>query len=1170
MATYQFSALSDGQAIAFSPTVDVLNFDQSAIAAADIRVTLSGSNVVVTHLASGKDLTLQNVSPLQLATSNVTFANGSRLLFGDNSPGTAADNAANTLTGTSGRDLISGFGGDDTIVATAGGGDAVDGGAGRDSLTYMTATGAVMVDFLAGTMSGGGLATTAFTNIERVVTGDFNDQLTGNAAAQNLTARSGLDTLWGAGGIDTLWGGTGADTFVFREMGSGNADNIGDWTSGSDKISLDAAVFTALGSGGNFAAGDARFWSSSSGTAHDANDRIIYNTTTRQVFYDADGSGSGGAQHIATLQSGATLAATDITVQGSSGPGPLVGTEGDDTLTGTEGDDTIDGRGGNDVLTGMDGNDSLLGGAGNDLLDGLSGSVPDFIYTLEDPSRGRLDTLNGGLGNDTFRPSGEDLLSDPGGTDTVIATDMNWTLGAGFENLVLNNDASESGFVGIGNELGNHISASWAGSRLEGRGGDDTLVAAGGQGSNNTLLGQDGNDSLVGDSLPDLLDGGAGNDTLSGGRFDDYADTLVGGTGVDTFVVNPPASSSPAYDVFSDFTSGTDKLRLDGNDFAAIGPSGNFAPDDERFYAAPGATSGHDATDRVVFNTTTGEVFYDDDGSGGGTAQLIAFVDDLAAVDIVVINGGSSGRVINGTAGDDTLRGGTGNDTLNGLGGDDFLDGGPGNDTLDGGSGNDTLVGDRGTDLLLGRDGNDVLFGDVDGVQDTLDGGTGDDLYVVQESAEIVAADAGGIDMIEAYDMDWTLAAGFENLRLRSVNASGLVRQVGTGNALDNVMDSSMESELYGLGGDDMLSVVNGADNILDGGTGNDTLQGASNADDSFHFSVAPGAANADLVAGFTSGIDDIGLDSTAHAGIGTAGRFSAGDARFWSSGTGTAHDADDRVVYNTSTGQLWYDADGTGAASAQLIATLQAAPALAASDIFVFGTGGPGGSVINGTAGNDTVADTPGNDTINGLGGNDTINGGNGGSDVVDGGTGRDSLQFMTATGPVIVDFVAGTAGNATFTNIERVVTGDFNDQLTGNGAAQNLTARSGADTLWGAGGNDTLWGGAGADTFVFRENGAANADAIGDWTSGSDELALDNAAMAALGADGAFVAGDARFWAAPGATSGHDSNDRVIYNTSTGSLYYDADGSGSGAAQLIATLTGLPGVAASDIVVI
>ena len=225
--------------------------------------------------------------------------------------------------------------------------------------------------------------------------------------------------------------------------------------------------------------------------------------------------------------------------------------------------------------------------------------------------------------------------------------------------------------------------------------------------------------------------------------------------------------------------------------------------------------------------------------------------------------------------------------------------------------------------------------------------------------------------------------------------------------------------------------------------------------------------------------------------------------------------------------------------------------------------------AVITGTSGNDTLADTSGDDTINGLGGNDTINGGSGGSDVVNGGDGRDSLQFMTATGAVVVDFVAGTAGTTSFTNIEKVVTGDFNDRLTGNAAAQNLTARSGADTLAGAGGVDTLWGGAGNDTFIFRETGTANADTIGDWTSGSDELALDNAAMGALGADGAFVAGDARFWASSTGTA-HDANDRVIYNTTTRGLYYDADGNGSGAAQLIATVQAGAAIAATDIVVI
>ncbi len=220
--------------------------------------------------------------------------------------GTSGDD---TLTDTSGNDTINGLAGNDTIKVGSGGADVVNGGDGRDSLEFMTATGAVVVDFVAGVAG-----TTSFTSIEKVVTGDFNDQITGNAAAQNISARAGADTLWGAGGIDTLWGGSGADTFIFREMGTANADVMGDWTSGQDTLLLDGAVMTALGAGGDFTAGDARFWASSTGLAHDANDRVIYNSTTRQIFYDADGNGSGAAQLIATVQAGGTIAATDISV----------------------------------------------------------------------------------------------------------------------------------------------------------------------------------------------------------------------------------------------------------------------------------------------------------------------------------------------------------------------------------------------------------------------------------------------------------------------------------------------------------------------------------------------------------------------------------------------------------------------------------------------------------------------------------------------------------------------------------------------------------------------------------------------------------------------------------------------------------------------------------------
>src|ERR1044072_4033337 len=118
MAGFRFSALRDGQSLVFNPTTDVLNFDQTTVAAADLSVTQVGTNIridVVSGTQAGKDVTLQNVSPLQLSTFNVTFADGSKLLFGDTPAGTANDNLANSLTGTAGNDLLQGFEGADTM-----------------------------------------------------------------------------------------------------------------------------------------------------------------------------------------------------------------------------------------------------------------------------------------------------------------------------------------------------------------------------------------------------------------------------------------------------------------------------------------------------------------------------------------------------------------------------------------------------------------------------------------------------------------------------------------------------------------------------------------------------------------------------------------------------------------------------------------------------------------------------------------------------------------------------------------------------------------------------------------------------------------------------------------------------------------------------------------------
>src|SRR4051794_11443550 len=122
MTVRNFSALTNGQAIAFDPNSDILNFDQAATSAAALDLLIEGANLRITVMSgtdAGKSIVLQNVLLEQLASSNVTFANGSQLLFGDNAT-TRADAGSTALIGSGGADLLSGFGGHDTLAGGAG------------------------------------------------------------------------------------------------------------------------------------------------------------------------------------------------------------------------------------------------------------------------------------------------------------------------------------------------------------------------------------------------------------------------------------------------------------------------------------------------------------------------------------------------------------------------------------------------------------------------------------------------------------------------------------------------------------------------------------------------------------------------------------------------------------------------------------------------------------------------------------------------------------------------------------------------------------------------------------------------------------------------------------------------------------------------------------------
>src|SRR4051794_21212564 len=373
-----------------------------------------------------------------------------------------------------------------------------------------------------------------------------NDFLAGGNGTDTIVGGSGNDTVYGDGGDDwleggagndSLSGGSGQDNIVFREFGVANADTIGSFDAGWDRIQLDVAAFANLGANGRFASGDARFYAAAGATGgHDSDDRIIYNTSTGQLFYDADGNGPGAAQLIGTFQGAPNITATDINVFGTPTPAPtpgvITGTEGNDTLDGTSGPDTINGLGGDDTIYGFEANDSLYGGAGNDYLVGSDGN--DSIAggdgnDILDGGAG-TDTLDGGLGNDFYRVKvGDTIVADPGGNDTV-EVDGSWTLAPELEDLTIK-PATSGTFTGTGNALDNFIDAYsyHASFVLYGLDGNDLI--SGGEGPGNSLYGGGGNDHLWGGGGADSIDGGDGADTLSG----DYGnDTLTGGPGNDS------------------------------------------------------------------------------------------------------------------------------------------------------------------------------------------------------------------------------------------------------------------------------------------------------------------------------------------------------------------------------------------------------------------------------------------------------------------------------------------------------------------------------------------------------------------------------------------------------------------------------------------------------------
>ncbi len=434
-------------------------------------------------------------------------------------------------------------------------------------------------------------------------------------------------------------------------------------------------------------------------------------------------------------------------------------------IVGNVASNTVDGGDGSDMLLGREGDDALSGGLGDDTLLGGLGN----------------DTLSGGLGNDLLNGdvgadtylftvgSGSDTISDMdarGGVTDVISLNITPNDLTGMERRGNNLVLS----YGTGDAL--TVIDQFAGDAFE----IEQIKFADGTTWNEAAIksqvitnGGDLSDTLVGyDDGSNRINGLGGNDSITGGSM---ADTLNGGLGLDTL-----AGGNGDDQYFADMT--TDASGIERPDMVI---------------EANGLAGGNDTI------TLT-----------GATYTLPDNVENLVMTGKVGFMSGKSGKTGIGNSAANQITGFTDNDLLQGLGGADTLFGNDGNDTLDGGLGMDSLVGGAGDDTFILKPEYDLQGKYI-----------GFDTLVESPTAE------GGTDTVESYVEAYTLAAGLENLQVKTYSGFGNDannRMVGT-DINNRLVGGAGNDTLEGLGGDDLLEGGEGND-VLIGGAGSDTLVG--------------------------------------------------------------------------------------------------------------------------------------------------------------------------------------------------------------------------------------------------------------------------------------------------------------------------------------------------------
>ncbi|SHN29960.1 Ca2+-binding protein, RTX toxin-related [Rhizobacter sp. OV335] len=682
-----------------------------------------------------------------------------------------ATEQADTLRGTSGKEIIHALAGDD-VVDGRGGNDLLDLGAGND-LAY----GGDGDDTLTG--GDGNDAMQGDAGADQLDGGAGNDSLAGGDSGDWLSAGDGNDVLDGGAGNDTLLAGQGADVLA---AGAGN-DTL-DGGSGADTMS-----------GG---AGDDTF------IVDDANDQVIEAADEgHDTVYSALSLTLSNNVEDLVLQAGSAALsaggnALDNALTGNDNDNLLSGLAGADTLIGAAGNDTLDGGSGSDAMSGGQGNDLYLVDAATDAVTELNAEGDDTVvasvdFTLGDnvetlmltgtavagTGNALANTINGNAQDNLLDgQGGDDLLQGGAGNDLLVGGSGVDLLVGGTGDDLYDVDRSDDQVVeqsGEGNDTVQSSVSYVLGANLE------NLVLTGF--SSVDATGNELANQLTGNGGSNLLDGGAGIDTMAGGDGDD---TYVLDSAADQVIELADEGSDTVVVGFSYATGNNiENVRLSGS--ANLDATGDAGDNVLEGNAGNNLLTGGGGSDLLIGGDGDDTYIVDseDDGvveaAGEGTDTVVRSYDSF-----FILNDGVENLTLTGT-----VERGNGNDL------DNLIIGNASDNNLLGLDGDDTLIGGAGNDALFGSEGADSLVG-----------GSGDDYYEVDDAGDILVEGTGEGDDFIRSSVSWTLGANFERVALTGSDNLNV-----TGNALAN-----------GLWG-------NTGNNTLTGGQGNDFLFGDAGND---------------------------------------------------------------------------------------------------------------------------------------------------------------------------------------------------------------------------------------------------------------------------------------------------------------------------------------------------